>query len=129
MSNYQPELGQAAFGQPYKERDCPDYVEAALIMIREELERVLHNTTDSNYSNPFDNSGGEFKCEEFEACAYSWSDDEQLYNFKWRDIEISWYKYLGRGMSMNKKLTPQVCSTMLTRCLKALLEYEKEHDK
>jgi len=41
-------------------------------------------------------------------------------NFKWRDLEISWYKYVGRGMSANRKMTTKEIEEMLDDCLKAI---------
>ena len=41
--NYEPELGQAIFGQPFKQYECPEYVEAALSHLGREVWRVEHN--------------------------------------------------------------------------------------
>jgi hypothetical protein len=106
------------------------YVLAALNMIREELDRVMWNIHQIEYSSPFGNSAERFKCDTFEVEAYSWDDSyEQPYNFKWRDIKISWYKYLGRGMEIPNKLTPNLAAQMLRECLEALDKYEKERIK
>ena len=108
------------FGQPHKQFGVSEIVEAALRAIDHELVRVMENKQHKEYSSPFDNTGATFKCDTFEANAYSWGDDEQPFNFKWRDIEISWYKYCGRGMSANKQITPDMASDMLNDCVAAL---------
>lgn len=129
MNQYIPEIGQSVFGQQYKEYDVDRYVEACLRMIREELDRIMWNINQKEMPSPFDNTGARWKCDEFEVEAYSWDEDyNQPYNFKWKDIEISWYKYMNRGMSCNQELTPDKASKMLNACLKALLKYEKEND-
>lgn len=124
MTNYEPELGQAIFGQPFKQHAVSNIVDAALCRIRDELDRVMWNVNQKEYDSPFGNTGNSFKCETFEVAAYSWGDDEQPYNFKWRHIEISWYKYLGRGMSSNVEISPDIASEMLDDCLKAAAVWE-----
>lgn len=121
---YQPELGQMIFGQPFKEHAVSNLVDAALCHIRDELDRVMWNVNQREYDSPFGNTGNTFKCDTFEVHAYSWGDDEQPYNFKWRGIEISWYKYLGRGMSANAIITPATVSEMLDDCLKGAAAWE-----
>ena len=37
----------------------------------------------------------------------------QPFNFRWRGIEISWYKWFGRGTSSNIEITPNMASEML----------------
>lgn len=128
MSKYEPELGQAVLGQPYQKYIVKPYIEAALAMLKEELNRIMWNITQKKYDSPFSNTGNEFKCDTFEVCAYSWDEDvEQPYNFKWKDVLISWYKYLGRSISVNREFTPDECSVMLIECLNALKSYEAQH--
>lgn len=124
---YEPELGQFAFGQPWKEFECPKLLESALRMIDDELDRIMWNIHQEKYPSPFSNTANDFKCDAFEVDAYNWGDDDQPYNFKWRDVEISWYKYLGRGMSVNQKISNDKISEMLDDCMDALRRYEEEH--
>lgn len=120
MSEYTPELGQSIFGQAHKQYDVPVIWDAALSFLREELSCIMRNIHQTDYSNPFGNTGNEFSCPVFKIEAYSWDDAyEQPFNFKWEDVEISWYKYLGRGMSANKELSPDLAATMLAECLEA----------
>lgn len=127
MSEYTPELGQAVFGQPYKEFEVPEIMDAALQYIRYELERVRWNIRQQRDPDPFGNYGAEYKNDTFHAVSYSWSDEEQPYNFKWSDLEISWYKYMGRGMSANQEIDPNLAAQCLEECLESLRAWEKEH--
>ena len=123
---YEPELGQMIFGQPSQVYDCPEYIEALLRGISSELERVMWNNNQEEYSSPMDNTGQQFKNDTFEANAYSWNDEvEQPYNFKYKDIEISWYKYLGRGMSINKPITKKQAVKMFDDCIASIRKMEK----
>ena len=127
MPNYVPELGQAMFGQPTKQYDCPEWVEAYLILISQELDRVMWNVSQEEYNSPFSNTGNKFKNKTFEVEAYSWNDEiPQPYNFKWKDVEISWYKYMGRGMSINQKLTHKKGEQMLNKCLESIRAMDKD---
>lgn len=125
---FEPELGQMIFGQPHKEHAGSNLLEAALRRLSGELERVMWNIHQRNYASPFDNTGNWFKCDTFEVQAYSWGDDEQPFNFKWRDVEVSWYKYLGRGLSANQELPPTLISEMLDDCLKAAAAWESSDE-
>lgn len=119
---YIPELGQLAWGQPSQPLECPEYVEVAL--------RFLEYYMDDKYrwkpltgtdGNPFRNTGGKFCNSVFCAEAYSWNEEvEQPYNFKWHDLEISWYKYLGRGMSVNRAVSSNEAFEMLKECVESL---------
>ena len=130
MKEYEPELGQFAFGQPHQQFEVPEIMEAALLAIDKELDRVMWNVNQKDHESPFGNTGGHYKNETFEATAYSWDDSvEQEFNFAWRDLRISWYKYLGRGMSANKVITPEIASECLEDCLRSLREIDRAHWK
>ena len=126
MSKYEPELGQAVFGQPPQEYDCPEWIEALLWYIDKELDRVMWNVNQEEYASPFANTGNSYKNDTFEVHAYSWDDEEQPYNFKYEDIEISWYKYLGRGMSINKITSEGRMIRMLEDCLESIRKEDKD---
>lgn len=120
MTIFQPELGQMVFGQPHKEFEGSELLEAALHHIETELERVMWNTHQEEYSSPFSNTGNRFECETFKVHSYSWSDDEQPWNFIWKDVQVSWYKWCGRGLSVNQELKPDRIAEMLDDCLTAV---------
>jgi hypothetical protein len=128
MKGYDPEVGQALFGQPYKEYECPEWLEAFLWHIEKELSRVMWNTTGGRYDSPFGNAGESFKNDVFEVHSYDWNEEnEQGYNFKWGDVEISWYKYCGRGMSVNQEVGLDKGEKMLSECLESLRKMEDEY--
>lgn len=128
---YEPELGQMIFGQPSQSFTVPPIMDAALEAIRAELQRVMWNLRQGDASDPFGNTAASFRCPTFTVCAYSWDDDlPQSYNFKHpaSGVEISWYKYMGRGLSANQAITPDVAARVLTHCLAGLRAVEKgEH--
>lgn len=125
--HYTPEIGQAAFGQPWQAHAVPDIMDAALTFIRYRLDTVMWNRHQEEYASPFGNSGESFKNDVFHVEAYAWGDDdEQPFNFAWRDLRISWYKYLGRGMSSNMEITPAMASECLTDCLQSLEAFDNE---
>ena len=69
-------------------------------------------------NSPCDNTGERYENDVFELHAYSWDEDvPQRYNFRWRDVEVSWYKYLGRGTTVNRVLTSEKMEQMSAECL------------
>ena len=123
---YVPELGQACFGQPWQPRPVPEHVEFALEALRYAL-LVLR----PDESDPFGNTGAAtvFDCPAFHVQAYDWNEEaEQECNFSWRDVRISWYKWCGRGMSINRRVSEAEAQAMLRECLLALIgKGEGEH--
>lgn len=133
MNNYEPELGQALFGQPTQQYECPDIIEAGLRCIH-----LVLNDLNGGKLTPFNNSGEHFTNDVFEVHAYYWGDcdcslndtgDEYIHksncpvirpNFKCGDLEVNWYKYLGRGMSINRQITIKEFNRLLLKCLKSL---------
>jgi hypothetical protein len=125
QSEYTPELGQAIFGQPTQQFKCPEILDAALMSIRQELLWVLWNCRHHEI-DPFTNSAESFRCAEFGVWAYDWGSEQQPYNFKHTKsgLEVSWYKYFGRGMSANMSVSPDLAASILDDCLKALRDIE-----
>ena len=112
---YQPEIGQAAFGQPWQQLDCPSMVESMLDSLS------CAWSVCRNDGNPFSNSGARYDGIKFKAHAYSWADEEQEFNFAWRDVRVSWYKYLGRGTTINRKMGEAEIREMLKECMHELI--------
>lgn len=111
---------------PTQRYECPDILEAALTMLRHEVQRVLCNLKQES-SDPFGNTGGSFDCGEFSVCAYSWGDDdEQLWNFihPKSGIAVSWYKYFGRGMSVCRDVSADDAAALLRDCLDSMRRVE-----
>ena len=122
---FTPELGQAFHGCPWGDYEAPDYAIAALEMIGQEIERVEGNRRQKVVPSPMRNAAESYANAVFEARAYYWGDDEALAsapNFRCGDVEVRWYKYLGRGTSVNRPTTPDEWADILRKCLASLRE-------
>lgn len=125
---YKPELGQACFGCPTSEFACGEFVEAGLRYLCNEIERVEWNIRQEQFESPSSNNGSEYNTYAFQMRAYYWGEDEKLQalpNFSCDGLEVRWYKYLGRGMSMNKEIDANEFFKIIDKCLKAVREREK----
>ena len=91
--------------------DVPEVWEAAITLLACAIE-------DAHGINPGNNSAERFDCDAFQMAAYDWGQDRE-WNFRWRDIEVSWYKYMGRGMAANMPLTARLALDMIAECLPA----------
>lgn len=120
-----PELGQALFGQPTQEYEADNLMDAAINLLADELNRVLGNVTQRHpIDSPFSNTGARFDTDGLSVHAYSWSDDDQPWNLKCGEVEVSWYKWSGRGMSVNKPMTPDDTKAFLDSALGIILACE-----
>lgn len=111
-------------------------LEAVLFYIKMELDRSLQNKHQEIRLSPFENSGEDFIGKCFEVKSYNWDFDyvnktleEIPYNFRWKDLKVYWYKYLGRGMEWNREISNDELSIMLKECLEELSLYEKKLQK
>lgn len=123
------ELGNIMFNTNKNQQyDCPRWVVALLNELDDQLDRVMWNIHQEEYHSPFENTANSFKNDVFEVQAYSWNDDvEQAYNFKCDDIEISWYKYLGRDTTINGEYEPQKIIDMFNKCLESILDMDVKY--
>lgn len=113
---YEPELGHAVFGQPPQTFECPMHMLAVLRALAQQWE-VIRGEDPS----PFDNTGVFYQCDGLCIQAYCWNEEiAQPWNLKWEDIEISWYKYLGRGISINNEVSIARAQELKASCLKLL---------
>jgi hypothetical protein len=127
MKKYEPELGQMCFGCPTSEFACPEFIEAGLKHLSDEIERVEGNIRQEQFDSPTHNNGSEYNTYAFQMRAYYWGEDEKkqcLPNFICDGLEVRWYKYLGRGMSMNKEIDANEFFKIIEKCLKAVRERE-----
>lgn len=120
------ELGNLMFNTNKNQQyECSRWIVALLNELDNQLDRVMWNNTQKEYSSPFENTSNSFKNNVFEVQAYDWNDDvEQPYNFKCDDIEISWYKYLGRDTTINGEYEPQKIIDMFNKCLQSILDMD-----
>lgn len=122
------ELGNLMFNTNQNQQyNCPHYIIALLNEIDNQLLRIMWNKNQKEYESPFGNTGNKFFNKVFQVQAYEWNEDiEQQFNFKYKDIEISWYKYLGRDTTINKEITPEEAVDMFNDCIDSLKEDFKE---
>ena len=112
-----------------KIHSVPEIWQAAILFLEDELCRIMWNIHQKEYHSPFRNYGNEFvELNEFKVKAYSWNEENQPYNFMWKDVRINWYKHAWRGLVSNVELTPNMAQEMLVECLAALAEYEKQNN-
>lgn len=97
----------------------PEILHAAFVLIDQELERVRWNNLQTEVFSPFSNSGQDWNYDgkAFSVHAFSWGDEEQPWNFKWRELEINWYKRMGGDMTSNIPVTADMVSRLLNECL------------
>jgi hypothetical protein len=116
------ELGHLVYGPLPQEYACPEWIINLLWGLAEKL------PGEWRWGTPFDNSGESFRNEVFAVQAYSWGDEDQPWNFKYDDIEISWYKWLGRGTTINRIITGPEGTAMYIACLNSLDDIRFEED-
>lgn len=120
--NYEPEIGQAVFGNPTGDYYFPEFAEAFLMYIFEEIRRVFWNKNQrewENYEDP--------KIEGIKVRPYCWGEDEEEAekpNFEFNGVAIRWYKYPGRGMSCNKAMNPEQWKKWFDECLGVIRKSE-----
>lgn len=107
MTAHVPELGQAIFGCPSAEFAVPDYANALMLHVLDEIDRVYWNNHQEHWERHDDPKipGLTFR-------PYWWGNEEapeaDLPNLvvDGFDLEIRWYKHAGRSTSCNRELTP-----------------------
>ena len=123
------ELGQLVKGDTVHEYGCPDFIEAGLAYLASRIETEAWNQTQESYDAPTGNCGGWCRTGTFEIRSYCWDEDSpraELPNFKCGELEIKWYKYLGRGMSMNIDIDANEFFEIIDDCIESLRNLEIE---
>lgn len=127
------ELGNLVWNTGNKNQriECPLHITALLGFIKRELERIYWNIHQEEVLDIFslymDDIGFEIK--RFEWKPYNWNDDEvQDYNFKYKDIEISWYKYFGRDMTINKEISTKEAVDMFNDIINEVFSLEDNEE-
>ena len=118
------EMGQALFATNTLSIEAPDFVEDGLRFIAQAIQ-AKRNDVSSLTSN-----GGEedFACPVFTMRSYCWCDCDRPGhekgcppNFEHRSgLSISWYKYCGRGMSINAVVDERQWVEIVKDCLSAI---------
>ncbi len=117
------EIGNLMFNNANQNQhyECPKWVVALLRDIDRALQTKYWNKNQKEMDSPFSNTGNNYKGKCFEVHAYSWSEEiPQEYNFKCGDIEISWYKYLGRDTTINREYTNEEYIEMYNKIINEL---------
>ena len=108
------------------EYECPEFIEAGLRYLAGEIERVEWNITQKKYEAPVANNGGFYKTGIFMIRAYDWGrNSNRLPNFRYGRFCVWWYKYLGRGMLMNKPIDANEFFQILDKCLASVRKKER----
>jgi hypothetical protein len=115
--------------------NCPEWLQAFLEHIEAELDRVMWNKNQEEYQSPFQNTGNSFQNDTFLVRAYDWGWDFNLdsggsglpstpapqpVNFKWKDVDVRWYKHLSRMPELNREVTPDEGIEMMDECIASL---------
>lgn len=116
------ELGQMVFGNPVGEYECTDFIEALCESLFDEIDRIYWNKnqdTWDRYKDP------EFPGIEFRP--YYWGEEEEEAakpNFKYKEVEVRWYKYPFRSATVNVSMTEKQWKQWFDSCMKAIRKNE-----
>ncbi len=121
----EPKLGQLCFGT-YQSHKTDDHAEALILALLKEISRVYWNINQRewHYEDP--------EIPGLETRGYYWGDDEQEQrkpNLAYAGVEISWYKYPGRSMSVNKELSVNEWAYWFYSALTCVRDFESAWDK
>src|SRR3990167_2372596 len=109
------EMGQMVFGNPVGEFTCPEYIEALIAYIFEEIDRVYWNKNQKKWNkdeNP--------KVKGIEFRPYYWGERNKEAikpNFKYKEVEVRWYKHFGRSVTLNVSKTEKEWIKWFEDCL------------
>ena len=116
--------GDAKVGRKYLDHKETSVVVAVLREIERELSRCYWNKNQKEIISPFANTGKKYHNSTFSVAAYNWRDERNESNFFYPadDLIVCWYKYLGRGVSVNvpANWTMDDLPDMLDKCREAI---------
>lgn len=109
-----------------------ELITALLLDIDTELSKLYFNKENKTFLSPFSNSNNVyindvFKVQSYDFCL-SFENHSLVPNFQYKDLEVYWYKYLGRGMLCyaNEKHDLDYYCQMLKECKESI---QKEFNK
>lgn len=123
--------------EPYQTYEATDFHEALLFAIAREIGRVHHNHYQSSWDRWSDDPhipGIRWRRYVYQ-CDCPESDDGFIPrhlencivsqpNFQFEDVEFNWYKYPGRGMSVNKEWATDEWRQWFDRCITKIREFD-----
>ena len=131
-----PELWQMLFNpSSISKFDLPVFVQALLLHVRQEAERVYWNVNQEQLDLESYNWEEE---KEFAFRTYDWnfalnddedSSEEQKANIEFENVKIYFYKHFGRGMTCNVSLSEIEWIEWFTRFEESLVKFEKRNSK
>jgi len=108
---------------------CPWYFVERLKFVAHELARVLRSVAASedvgqlvSFENDF------FEIRSYTQCKHEKDNAPCPYcrpNFKCGDVEVRWYKHLGRDTVINREITPREAFSIFSLCLHSIWELEE----
>ncbi len=122
LKPYNPELGQLMYDSPVGEFELGDMETWVVDNLRDIAKHTKVNDLGGNVGG----HGVNFQNDVFEMRNYHWCNDggdceiAAQPNFKSGSVEFRWYKYLGRGMSVNRQVTEEVLTEIFQRCKDSL---------
>lgn len=95
--------------------ECP----IELLVALDKIADAMVETQPSGLGTPFDNNQKKFSNSTFSVQSHV-SGEFIPYNFKWKDIEVSWYIELGRLTTVNREVTNEEVNKLTYECLNSL---------
>lgn len=104
-----------------------EYVlQAVLSELEVQMERLYWNKNQKEMISPFENTGAVYSNNTFEVRAYDWSEDGDGCNFKYKDLQVWWYKHFRRGLEWvykgerNRIIPSEFLAEMMDDCIISL---------
>ena len=99
---------------------------AVLAELELQMKRLYWNKNQKEMQSPFENTGAEYSNDTFMVKAYDWNEENDKWNFKYKDLYIWWYKHYRRGLEwvyhdeLNPVIPSEFLSEMLDDCIASL---------
>lgn len=127
QNTFVPPIGQLACGNLWGTFDfgeLADFVSDELCALSEMLGKKNPDAQAHGCLGGEWGYGQDFKNDTFEMHPYWWGNEDapEAYepNFQCGDLEIRWYKYIGRGMSVNHAVTRQELEEIFRKCRESI---------
>lgn len=139
QKKYKPNFAEIMLRNAHEEYDLGEnerYASEKLYALSEQLGRMNPKAQAHGCLGGEWGYGQDFKNDVFEMHPYWWgectcgagdeSDEHKdecklmLPNFRCGDIEISWYKYIGRGMTVSRKVSREELREMFRKCFASI---------